>query len=43
MGYTIFKNNQAPALSEETLNQMQTELMKLVFPVRFNIHNTKQY
>lgn len=40
MGYTDFKNDQAPALSAETLNKMQLDLMKLVFPVRFNLYNT---
>lgn len=33
MGYTEFKNGQAPYLSAETLNQMQVELMKMVFPI----------
>lgn len=33
MGYTTFKNNGQPALNDETLNNMQVELMKLVFPI----------
>lgn len=33
MSYTEFENDQAPDLSAETLNRMQIELMKLVFPV----------
>ena len=33
MGYTIFKNNEAPALSDTTLNNMQKELLELVFPI----------
>lgn len=33
MGYTNFKNNESPALSNTTLNNMQIELMKLVFPI----------
>ena len=43
MGYTEFKNGQAPYLSESTLNQMQVELMKMVFPIRINIHNSNWY
>ncbi len=38
MSYTEFKNEQEPALSEETLNRMQRELLKLVFPVRKYIY-----
>lgn len=33
MGYTTFKNNGQPALSDTVLNNMQVELMKLVFPI----------
>ena len=33
MGYTTFKNNEQPALSDTVLNNMQVELMKLVFPI----------
>lgn len=33
MGYTTFKNNGQPALSNTVLNNMQVELMKLVFPI----------
>lgn len=33
MSYTEFKNDKEPALSEETLNRMQRELLKLVFPI----------
>ena len=33
MGYTIFKNNEAPALSDTTLNDMQKGLLELVFPI----------
>ena len=33
MGYTTFKNNGQPALSDTALNNMQIELMKLVFPI----------
>lgn len=33
MGYTEFKNGQAPYLSESTLMEMQKGLMKLVFPI----------
>lgn len=33
MGYTTFKNNGQPALSDAVLNQMQIGLMELVFPV----------
>ena len=33
MGYTNFKNNEALALNDTTLNNMQIELMKLVFPI----------
>lgn len=37
MSYTNFKNDDEPDLSAETLNRMQKELLKLVFPVRFNL------
>lgn len=33
MGYTNFTNGTLPAMSDETLNNMQIELMKLVFPI----------
>ena len=33
MGYTNFKNNEAPALSDTTLNNMQKGLLELVFPI----------
>lgn len=33
MGYTNFKNNEAPALSDTTLNNMQIGLLELVFPI----------
>lgn len=33
MGYTTFKNNEQPALSDTVLNNMQVELMKMVFPI----------
>lgn len=33
MGYTIFKNNEQPALSDTTLNNMQKGLLELVFPI----------
>ena len=33
MGYTTFKNGTQPALSDTILNNMQVELMKLVFPI----------
>lgn len=33
MGYTNFKNNEAPALNDTALNQMQIGLMELVFPI----------
>ena len=33
MGYTTFKNGEQPALSDTVLNNMQIELMKLVFPI----------
>ena len=33
MGYTTFNNNGQPALSDTVLNNMQVELMKLVFPI----------
>lgn len=33
MSYTIFSNGTSPAINDETLNNMQIELMKLVFPV----------
>lgn len=33
MSYTIFSNGTLPAINDETLNNMQIELMKLVFPV----------
>lgn len=33
MGYTNFKNNEAPALSDTTLNDMQKGLLELVFPI----------
>lgn len=43
MAYTVFKNDEEPAISEETLNRMQKELLKLVFPIRLNLYNTKYY
>ena len=33
MGYTTFTNGTQPALSDTILNNMQVELMKLVFPI----------
>ena len=33
MSYTNFVNGNAPYISEQTLNNMQIELMKLVFPI----------
>ena len=33
MGYTTFKNGTQPALSDTILNNMQVELIKLVFPI----------
>ena len=33
MGYTTFTNGAQPALSDKVLNNMQVELMKLVFPI----------
>ena len=33
MGYTTFTNEAQPALSDKVLNNMQVELMKLVFPI----------
>lgn len=33
MGYTNFTNGILPAMNDETLNNMQIELMKLVFPI----------
>lgn len=33
MGYTNFTNGAQPALSDTILNNMQVELMKLVFPI----------
>lgn len=33
MSYTIFSNGTSPAINDEALNNMQIELMKLVFPV----------
>lgn len=33
MGYTTFTNGAQPALSDTVLNNMQVELMKLVFPI----------
>lgn len=33
MGYTEFKNGEQPALNDTNLNNMQLELMKLVFPI----------
>ena len=33
MGYTNFKNNEAPGLSDTTLNNMQKGLLELVFPI----------
>ena len=33
MGYTTFINEAQPALSDKVLNNMQVELMKLVFPI----------
>lgn len=33
MGYTNFTNGILPAMNDETLNNMQIELIKLVFPI----------
>ena len=33
MGYTIFTNGKQPAINDTALNNMQVELMKLVFPI----------
>ena len=33
MGYTNFVNGNAPYISAQNLNNMQIELMKLVFPI----------
>ena len=38
MGYTNFVNGNKPNLSAPNLNNMQIELMKLVFPI--GIYNT---
>lgn len=38
MGYTEFKDDQEPDLSAETLNRMQLDLMKMIFPIRFYLY-----
>lgn len=43
MSYIEFKNDQEPDLSSETLNRMQIELMKMIFPIRFYIYYSNQY